>query len=111
MIEVIFNEKNYCIAYVDWKLIDNYGNLDNHGTYCWVDSFWVHPSISIFSVVEEFTKKVIKRASWIEYVYFQRYEKYGENSWKLYRIETFLRRCIKINNFNIEEIEEYCIKT
>jgi hypothetical protein len=91
MIEYLQDKDDKIIAFVDWKLIDKFGKLDNFGTYCWVDNFFMHPSLNIFLVMQEFAERIIKRASWIEYLYFQRYEKYGDR-WKLYKANTILRR-------------------
>lgn len=92
VIETISDEQDKIVAYCDWKLINQFLKLDNKGLTCWIDNFFCHNSIDIFYAIDVFTRKIITKAPWIKYVYFQRYYKYGNDSWKLYNAEKFLRR-------------------
>lgn len=95
MIEDIKDIDGKVIAYVDWKLVDRDYALDNRGIVCWVDNYYTHPSLGLHEATKRLSEKVLKVAPWIEYILFQRAEKYGEDSWKLYKLDRILRRIYK----------------
>lgn len=92
MLEALHDKENKVVAYIEWALINGMGEIDDKGEYCWVKELWVHYEKNIRTAMDAFTRRIINIAPTIKYVYFQRYEKYGQDSWKTINAENFLRR-------------------
>jgi uncharacterized protein (DUF2225 family) len=85
MLAIKYNEDGYILSVAEYRIVDDKGNPDEKGIYCYIKEYWVHPKHQNKNLIKEMIKKEHIKYPKVKYVYWKR-TKYGGRM-RVYKIK------------------------
>ena len=90
MLEVIKDTQGEIKACLEFYVVDENGNMDDKGLYCWVNDAYVSKSAENNGILKSFVGIVINKYPQLQFGYFWR-EKYKDEN-KKWRVRLYSKR-------------------
>jgi hypothetical protein len=95
MISVLKRRDGMVFGYIEWYVLDEYGQFKENGEYLWIHECWIHKDFrhparhELQNLIKKIDDHVLARnAKWV----YWRNRKHSERKTPLYRREVFKRR-------------------
>jgi len=83
MLEVIRDKNGNIKAVIEYYVVDEIGNFSPNGVYVWINEFEIsksHQGNGILNISREFYKRITKAVPKVQFGYYWRRRKYGDNA-------------------------------